>query len=65
MPIEHMYRPEQLNSMVNSRGCFGAIFHENQVWVFGGINYSERIMDKCETYSLAEDQWHQIAPMKQ
>ena len=50
--------------MFTSRGCFAACYHEGRVWALGGINYSERIMSKCEMFDPRDNLWHQIAPMK-
>ena len=40
--------PEPISSMFTKRGCFSGIYHEGNVYVFGGINYSDRIMNKSE-----------------
>ena len=64
--VERMsyFIPEQLPSMFTKRGCFATIYHEGFVYVFGGINYSDRIMSKCEKYSVKDKIWNLIANMK-
>ncbi len=49
--------------MIHKRGCFSAIFHEGVVFVFGGLNYTEKVLKKSERYSLTEDKWDPIADM--
>lgn len=49
--------------MNSKRGCFSAIYHEGCIFVFGGINYTDRILTKCERYDIVSNQWHNIAPM--
>ena len=55
--FERVYVPEQLCSMHTKRGCFSTVSLNGFVYVFGGINYSDRIMSKCERYNLAENVW--------
>ena len=51
---ESVYSPTTLASMKTKRGCFAAIYsHGTQlVYVFGGLNYSDKILKKCEVYNL-------------
>ena len=51
---ESVYSPTTLASMKTKRGCFSAIYsHGTQlVYVFGGLNYADKILKKCEVYNL-------------
>lgn len=49
--------------MFHQRGCFSAIYHESNIYVFGGINYTDKIMAFSERYCLISKSWHEIAPM--
>ena len=31
----------------------------------GGLNYTEKILKKCERYSIADDRWDHIADMQE
>ena len=31
----------------------------------GGLNYTEKILKKCERYSISEDRWDHIADMQE
>ena len=55
--------PEPITSMFTKRGCFTGLYHEGFVYVFGGINYSDRIMSKSEKYSIKDKSWNLISPM--
>ena len=47
---ENLYVPTHLSNMITKRGCFSAVYHENYIFVFGGLNYTDKIMRKCEKY---------------
>lgn len=49
--------------MITKRGCFSAVYHENHVFVFGGLNYTDKIMRKCEKYSIANNTWEKVSCM--
>lgn len=49
--------------MISKRGCFAAIYHEGFVFVMGGLNYTEKILKKCERYSIADNRWDPLADM--
>jgi N-acetylneuraminic acid mutarotase len=49
--------------MVTKRGCFSALYHEGFVFVFGGLNYIDKVMRKCERYSIENNAWKNIADM--
>ena len=49
--------------MITKRGCFSAVFHEGYVFVFGGLNYTEKILKKCERFSVSDNKWEPIADM--
>jgi len=38
--------------MINRRGCFTATYHEGYIYAFGGLNYTEKVMKKCERFKL-------------
>jgi N-acetylneuraminic acid mutarotase len=47
--------------MISKRGCFSAVYHENHLFCFGGLNYTDKILRKCEKYSIAENRWEKIS----
>jgi len=49
--------------MITKRGCFSTVFHEGLVFVFGGLNYTEKVLRKCERYMVSENKWDAIADM--
>lgn len=49
--------------MNTKRGCFSAVFHEGFIFVFGGLNYTDKILKKCERFSIAENKWESIGDM--
>jgi hypothetical protein len=49
--------------MVIGRGCFCAIYHEGYVWAFGGVNYVDKVIRKCERYAVETDTWKRIPDM--
>ena len=51
--------------MIWKRGCFAAIYHEGFVFVFGGLNYTDKIMKKCERYSIEGNRWDPICDMNE
>jgi len=63
MPVDsyqNRYIEKQLPSMITKRGCMTAVFHEGYIYCFGGINYTDKVMKKCERLCVldeAKDQW--------
>jgi hypothetical protein len=60
---DSMYVTKQMNNMVTKRGCFTAIYQYGFVFVFGGLNYTHKVLRYCEKYDIENDQWEEIAPM--
>jgi len=61
------YIEKHLPSMITRRGCMAAVYHEGYIYCFGGINYTDKVMRKCERFSFFDDtpKWEKIADMKQ
>jgi N-acetylneuraminic acid mutarotase len=49
--------------MHTKRGCFSGVYHEGYVFVFGGLNYTDKILKKCERYSLQDNIWTTLSDM--
>ena len=49
--------------MLSKRGCFSALQHYGYVFVFGGLNYNEKILRKAEKYDVQTNAWTRISPM--
>jgi hypothetical protein len=49
---ECLYAPSTLSSMLTKRGCFAAVYHEGFIYSVGGLNYTEKILRKCERYNI-------------
>ena len=74
---ENMYVEKKLPDMLHRRGCMASVLHEGYVYVFGGLNYTEKIMKRCERLLLMgnpgdslqaepkQESWHKIADMKE
>lgn len=60
---DNLYVQHTLKSMTHKRGCFSALFHEGMVFVFGGLNYTEKVLRRCERYSLQDNRWEPLADM--
>lgn len=60
---DNVYVQSTLSPMVIGRGCFCAIYHEGFVWAFGGVNYVDKVIRKCERYSVETDTWKRIPDM--
>jgi len=71
MPVDsyqNRYIERQLPSMITKRGCMTAVFHEGYIYCFGGINYTDKVMKKCERLCMldeAKDSWQKIAEMRE
>ena len=60
---ENVYMITNLKPMTVMRGCFTAIFHEGWVWAFGGVNYQDKVIKKCERYNVETDEWKRVPDM--
>ena len=60
---DSMYIAKQKNNMLTKRGCFTALYQYGFVFVFGGLNYTHKVLRYCEKYDIVNDQWEEIAPM--
>ena len=60
---DNIYIQTTLKPMVIMRGLFAAIYHEGFVWAFGGVNYTDKVIRKCERYSVENDEWKRIPDM--
>lgn len=60
---DSLYVTKQMNNMVTKRGCFTGLYQYGFVFVFGGLNYTHKVLRYCEKYDVANDQWEEIAPM--
>lgn len=61
------YVEKHLPSMITRRGCMSSVYHEGYIYSFGGINYTDKVMRKCERFNLFDEnpKWQKIADMKQ
>lgn len=62
---DNLYIQNNLKPMQSKRGCFSAIYHEGFVFVFGGLNYTEKILRKSERFCFQEQRWEPIAEMNE
>jgi len=62
---DSLYVPYVKNNMLTKRGCFTALYQYGFVFVFGGLNYTQKVLRYCEKYDVQNDQWEEIAPMVQ
>jgi N-acetylneuraminic acid mutarotase len=49
--------------MKKGRGCFSACYHDEFIYVFGGLNLEENVLNQCEKYDIEKDIWYEIADM--
>jgi len=55
---ENVYNIEGIDPMLNKWGCHAAVLTEsNCIYVLGGMNFTEKIMRRCEKYSLIFKKW--------
>ena len=40
--------------MNERRGCMCALFHQGYIYAIGGLNYTDKIMKKCERLLLID-----------
>lgn len=45
---ESVYDVKKICSLIRKWGCFSAVFVDSNVFVFGGLNYSDKTMKFCE-----------------
>ena len=57
------YNCVKLADMINKRGSAVGLEHFGSVYVFGGLNYSKKVLSQCEKFSNSE--WTAIADMKE
>ena len=60
---DNIYIQSTLKPMQIMRGCFAALYHEGYAWVFGGVNYTDKVIRKCERYNVETDEWKRIPDM--
>ena len=70
MPVDsyqNNYKEKKLSNMITKRGCMAAVYHEGFLYCFGGINYVDKVMKKCERLDLMqeEQQWQKIADIRE
>jgi len=49
--------------MLSKRGCSAACFHAGFIYVVGGVNYTEKVLKKCERLNLVTKEWQAIPSM--
>ncbi|CAI2361465.1 unnamed protein product [Moneuplotes crassus] len=57
-PLNKVYFSDQLMSMITPRGCFCTTILDDKILAIGGLNDTERILNKCELYNKRDDCWH-------
>ena len=74
---DNKYVEKRLPDMNIRRGCMASLYHEGYIYVFGGLNYTEKILKKCERLLLVDhiteigkippkpEKWNKIADMKE
>lgn len=62
---ESVYDVKKLCSLIWKWGCFSAVFVDSNVFVFGGLNYSDKTMKYCEKLDILDSEWKwvEISPM--
>ena len=58
---------KKICSLVRKWGCFSAVFVDSNVFVFGGLNYSDKTMKYCEKLDILDSEWKwvEITPMNE
>jgi len=62
---DNKYKSTPLRPMHHKRGCMAGLFHEGIAFVFGGLNYTEKVLRKCERYNIDKNMWENIADMNE
>eukprot|EP00347_Sterkiella_histriomuscorum_P013022 403366312 len=57
---ENLYVPTPLHQMRKGRGCFSACYHDEFIYVLGGVNMEEGVLSYCEKYDTEKDIWYEI-----
>ena len=60
-----MYITSEYEEMANKRGCFSSVYHAGFVYAFGGINYTDKMLKRCERLNLETNKWQPIASMNE
>ena len=60
-----IYRASLKKNMLTKRGCFSSCLLDSHIYVFGGVNYIDKVMTKSEKYSIRDNEWHPIASLKE
>lgn len=67
LTAESLYRTkydvEICSDMNTKRGCATGVFHHGNFYIFGGLNYVNKILKSCERFS--NKKWTSIADMKE
>ena len=52
--------------MINKRAFFPSVFSklDNSIYVLGGSDSNSSDLNQCEKFSLAENLWRPVSPMK-
>ena len=56
---QNRYVEKPVASMITKRGCMTAVYHEGYIYCFGGINYTDKVMKKCERLCVVDEASHQ------
>lgn len=71
VPYDMLYRYDpanntwmQLSKMPEARGAGGIAYGEGKIWYTGGINPNKKISASLFSYSIKEDKWEILTPMK-
>ena len=62
---DNHYDLKMLATMYSKRGCASAVFHQGFVYAMGGINYTEKVLKRCERLNLKTGVWQPITSMKE
>jgi len=57
---ESVYDVKKIASLLRKRGCFSAVFVNSTVFVFGGLNYTDKTMKYCEKLEILDSDWKWI-----
>ena len=54
---DNHYTLKMMDRMQSKRGCGTAVHHAGYVYVMGGINYTEKVLKRCERLNLEKNVW--------
>jgi len=62
---ESVFDVKKICSLKRKWGCFSAVFVDSNVFVFGGLNYTDKTMKFCEKIETLDSEWNwtEINPM--